>query len=209
MSTTSPSPQGSLVAPMFVLLGPVFALGASFVASDGVPQALVHEAGMLAFVATAVCFVVTFVVAGLVFMASRGRSWAAVVALPLALLPWAVMVLAMVLGADLVASAVRSADPSTGVTLVAMGTSEVMASRMLGASFAFGSALALTLAMLVLALAEPVEGRSRVPGSAYTVLLLVVVTGTALAALADATVLRHGLAAMSSLDFEARVAVLS
>lgn len=209
MTTTSSPPQGSLVAPMLALLGPVFALVASVVASDGEPRRLVHDAGTLAFVAIAASFVITFVVAALVFTASRGRPGAAALTLPLVLVPWAVMVLAMVWGADLVAQAVAAADPSSRIAMVAMGTAEVMASRILGTSAVFGGALALTLAMLVLALAEPVDGRSKVPGSGYALLVLVVLAGTALAALIDASVLRGGLGAVSTLGFEARVAMLS
>lgn len=207
--STNVSPQGSLAAPMLVLLGPVVTLVASFVASAGEPLQLVHEAGALAFVATGASFVVTLALAAVLFVASRGASRWAALAAPLTLLPWAVMVLAALLGTGLVAEAVYHADPASQVTLTGMGSAEVMASRALGAALTLGGVLALSAAMLSLSLARSTDGAgARVPGSGLAALVLLGVAGVALLVLADAAVLRQGLAAASLADDGTRATLL-
>lgn len=207
MSTTSP--RGSLAAPMLVLLGPVVTVVAAFLASAGEPWRLVHEAGGLAFVALGALFVGAFMVAAVVFVASRGASGVAALAVPITLVPWAIMALAALLGAELVAEAAYHADPASQVTLVGMGSAEIMASRALGASLVLGGALALSGAFLVLSQARAADGHgARVPGSGLAALLLLGVVAVASTVLVDAAVLRGGLSAASLADAGTRATLL-
>lgn len=216
MTAASPSPRGSLVAPMLALLAPVISLGAVLFASDGDPLRLVQEAGGFAFLAIGASFVVAFATAALLFVASRGSQRVAAVAALLVLVPWALMALAEVLGAGLVAAAVGGADPQSKLAILSMGTSEVMSCRILGAAFLLGSSVAFSAAMFALAVSPSREADvPAVPGGVLASLVWLAVAVCAGAVMADAVVLRHGLAAASQagaatpVDVPALVAVLT
>ena len=107
---TRTASRGSIAAPSCVLFGGALSAAALFVASRGAPVRLVQEAGSFSYLAFMVFAMALVASAILVYVASRG-SYALAALTPMSVLvPWGVMVLCMLSGAEMVADVVTGAD---------------------------------------------------------------------------------------------------
>lgn len=204
---TRTASRGSIAAPSCVLFGGALSAAALFVASRGAPVRLVQEAGSFSYLAFMVFAMALVASAILVYVASRG-SYALAALTPMSVLvPWGVMVLCMLSGAEMVADVVTGADLESKRAMTAMGTSEIMSARILGASMVLGSAVTLGIAMLALHRARLRDTRTR-GDDALAAIVLFGVAALALCILMDASSLRRGLGAVARADASSRVTLL-
>lgn len=165
--------------------GLAFGVGLVFVLARGALRETLREAGSFGYMTLGAGVLMALVAGALLALARRGRPGLAALTPALALFPYLVTALGLVLGMRMVTGVIGGTEYETAWRILGAGTAELMSMRSIGAAVTLGLALGLASAFVLLHGARKRAGSDALD-SALAAFVLFTFVALAAAVLSDA-----------------------